>query len=194
MAEGTPMVRGRHMKSFLELIDRQDATTRERLRAAIPPAALTAIETSTTVGWLPAQVNLEVTEAVARTLGPQAADRYFRELLLAGFEGPVLGALVRSVIALSGHNPTVGFTWVPKGFNVIFRDCGHWSTPESGPGRSVIEGAGLPAFLAQSRLWLESVASSLAAVFDVMKIPRGSVLVDRADPEQGLVRYLARWQ
>ncbi len=194
MGESAPMVRGRHMKSFLELIDRQDAETRQRLRAAMLAAALTAIETSTTVGWLPAQVNLEVTEAVARTLGAQAADRFFRDLLLAGFEGPVLGALVKSVIALSGHNPTVGFNWVPKGFNVIFRDCGHWSTPESGAARSVVEGAGVPAFLAQSRLWLESVASSLAAVFDVMRVPRGTVVVDRAEPQQGLVRYLARWQ
>jgi len=192
MTDSTPQVSSRHMQTFLEVVDRLEAADCAAIRAAIPGAMLQAIHDHTSASWLPIEVNLEVTRIVAERLGPERAHNFFCDLLLAGFETPLLGSFAKGALRLAGTNPGFALKWVPKGFSLVFRNTGEWSTSDitATTGRLAVDG--LPTIMASERLWLDSVASSLQALFKLTN-KGGEIRVAEVDVSGGRATFRANW-
>ena len=58
---------------------------RERVRARLPPAHVSAIDEAVPAVWLPMDINLSVTDATSLELGPRGAHAFFRAMVSAEY-------------------------------------------------------------------------------------------------------------
>ncbi len=188
---GKPEVKARHMKSLLAALDRHPEAAAVRRR--LDPRLLAAVEESSGLEWQPLQWNLELTRAVREELGGEGTHAFFRHALLEAFGGPLLGFLVDCAVRVFGIDPASWARWVPRGWALVFRDCGTWSVAESAPGRVAFHFDGVPAACAADRIWLQSVASSLGAIVDLARA-RGGVELGAVDQAAGRATYVMTWK
>jgi len=181
------------MKGLVEQVKRLPASDRARIEGVIPEAVFREIEETSTFAWLPFEVNLRVTRAVAESLGPRRAHEFFLDLMKASFEGPLLKSLVDAVLRLRGNDPTVMLQWVSKGFELMFKDAGTWSVVDRGEGAASLEVTGLPQEARSDRIWLESVSSSLTALFGLADV-RGVTTIREIDEARSAVVFRLRWE
>lgn len=171
MSQGEPpVVRGRHMKSLVEALQRWEGGARPL--ALLPAGALQTVTRASGLDWLPMALNVQVTRAVYDGLGALEADRFFRAHTLASFEGPLLQTLVSTGVRMFGLDPASFARWVPKGWHLIFRGVGEWSVGEGGAGGAslALTLRRLPAECADDPVWLRSVSRSISAIFDVTRV------------------------
>lgn len=187
-----PLVRARHLRSILEHVDKLPAAAREAARGAIAPADLARIETSASSDWLPFSLDLDLTHALARTLGPEGTHRFFHEHQVASFQGPLFKVLVDSATAIFGLDPSSWAKWIPRGWNAVFTNAGRWAIDRSDPGEVDLALVTPPAGTLEDDVWLRSVASSFTAFLDFAKTD-GEFALDRVDRERQAACYRLRW-
>lgn len=190
-SERNPGVRGRYMKTFLEAVDRLPDSDSEQVRAR-EPKWVKEVEKAGIISWLPLESNLALTRAVAHVLGPKRTHEFFEQLGFESFQTPLLKGLVRSVVAMVGHDPGRYMEWMQKGFSLIFRDAGTWRVVEREPTLATLEVRALPDACFEDDIWLDSVASSLNALFRLAKCD-GSVNVRVRDRRRGHAVMRAVW-
>ena len=188
-----PQIRARQLLSILEQVDKLPAQAREAVRAAIDPAVLAQVEASTGAEWLPFSWDVELTHAVAGALGTDGTHRFFQEQQLASWQGPLLKALVDSATALFGLDPGSWARWIPRGWNVVFRNCGGWEVERSGPGEVDLALIAPPARALDDEVWLRSLASSFSSFLVVAKT-EGEFALDHVDRARGAACYRLRWR
>jgi hypothetical protein len=190
-SEQNPGVRGRYMKTFLEAVDRLPPADADAIRQR-QAEWVNAVEKAGIISWLPLEANLALTRAVAHVLGPKRTHEFFERLGFESFQTPLLRGLVRSVVAMVGHDPGRYMEWMQKGFGLIFRDSGTWRVIEREPTMATLEVRGLPDACFEDDIWLDSVASSLNALFRLAKCD-GSVNVRVRDRKRGHAVMRAVW-
>src|SRR5512136_1883823 len=124
MAGELPVVRGRHLKALVAALERWPGGPRSL--ALLPPETLPLIGGAGGLDWLPLAEDLRLTRAVYDGLGVAGADHFFRAYTLDSFEGPLLRTLVATGVRIFGLDPASFARWVPRGWNVIYRDAGVW--------------------------------------------------------------------
>ena len=180
------------MQTFAAYIDQLPPAERYAIREAVPAETWTSIERTSPLGWLPAATNLVCTHAVAARLGSRGTHEFFANLMLSSFDTALLRGLVTAVVRLAGRDFAQYLNWVSKGFGLMFRDCGDWKVIERGEGSASLEVRGLPLDFAKDRVWLESTASGLGALYDLVGI-QGAVVIRETDPARGRAVYRLRW-
>lgn len=186
------MVKSRHMKALLASIDGRPQGP--AVRGRLEPSVLSAIEESRGVEWLPLQWNLDLTRAIAAELGPEGTHAFFRDQLLESFRGPLLGLLVDSAVRVFGIDPASWARWVPRGWGLVFRDCGLWTVEADRVGRRVVlRCADLPEACAGDAVWLRSVASSFSAMVDFARA-RGGVALGAVDRAARAATFVMTWE
>jgi hypothetical protein len=192
MLEGEPpVVRGRHMKSLVEALEAWEGGARPL--ALLPADVLAAIADASGLDWLPLSLDLQVTQAVYDGLGTAEADRFFREHMAGAFDGPILQTLVATAVRLFGLDPASFARWVPRAWQLIFREVGQWRVEGLAPGATsaTLTLARLPAECADHLIWHRSVSRSMSALFDLARV---SGTVEAAPPARGgEVRFALRW-
>lgn len=180
------------MKSLVAALEGWEGGARPL--ALLPAGALEAISRATGLDWLPLSLNLQVTQAIYDGLGGAEADRFFRAHMLASFEGPILQALVATAVRMFGLDPASFARWVPRAWNMIFREVGEWKVPEPAAGATavVLTLGRLPAECADHHVWLRSVSRSMAALLDLAKVSGAVELLPRPKGA-GEVQYSLRW-
>jgi hypothetical protein len=181
------------MKTFVEYVERLPPADRERIQELVPATLWTDVADSGTFAWLPFDLNLSLTRAVAQALGTRRTHDFFVNLMLATFETPLLKSLVDAVLRLKGYDPTMMLPWVSKGFELMFKEAGTWRVVEDEQGAGTLEVRGLPSVALSDRIWLDSVASSLSALFTVAKV-QGVTTIRGPDGERGSVAFRMRWE
>ncbi len=192
-SEPEPLIRARQLLSILEHVDKLPAQARQAVREAIAPAILTQVEASTGADWVPFTWDVELTHAIARALGPDGMHRFFQEQQLAAWRGPLLKSLVDSATALFGLDPGSWARWIPRGWAVVFRNCGRWEVERTGPGAVDLAFVAPPARALEDEVWLRSVASSFSS-FLVLAKAEGEFALDHVDRARGAVYYRLRWR
>jgi hypothetical protein len=175
-----PSVRARHLKNILEaLASQRDATA---VLAEVPPACRVAIQEASGIDWLDVGLDLEITAAAYRSLGPAGADACFRGLLGRAMEGPLLRSLVVAAQRLFDLEPGALARWIPKAWTLMFRECGAWQVRGAGERGVELTLSALPPRLAEDPVWPRSVAASLEALFDVAEVTGQVALAARPGP------------
>jgi hypothetical protein len=162
--------------------------------ALLPAGVLESISRATGLDWLPLSLNLQVTQAIYDGLGGVEADRFFRAHMVTSFEGPILQTLVATAVRMFGLDPASFARWVPRAWNLIFREVGEWrvSEPATGSTAVVLTLGRLPGECADHHVWLRSVSRSMAALLDLAKVS-GAVEVLPRPKGSGEVQYALRW-
>jgi hypothetical protein len=184
-----PSVRARHLKATLASVDRLPEGP--AIRRALPVDHLAAIEAAHGQDWLPIALDVGLVGTIQRTLGPDRHDQFSRAVVLEAMDGPLLGTLVRIAISVFGHDPARWVGWIPKAWQLMFRDCGRCAIERSEPGEVRLTLAELPE-ICLDEVWLESVASSLSALLARAQVT-GRSTFDGADPTSHSASYALRW-
>lgn len=179
------------MKSLLEAVARLPPRDAALVRDRLGPAAVAAIEDATSIDWLPAQMDLDLTLALHGALGEARFGRFFRQELARAFSGPLLKVIVEAALRVFHADAAAFAGWVGKGWPLLFRDCGSWIVERAGDGEAVVRIHDLPpAFV--NDVWLRSVAHSLDAFWDLARA-RGAVTLTASDPHQRTATYRIAW-
>lgn len=188
---GEPLVRARHLKSTLAAADR--SRVRDGVRAALPQGLAEAIEAANGFDWLPAANDVALVRAIHGALGDVEHDAFSRRVIREAFEGPLLGALVASGLRLFSGALVPAAHWIPRGWALVFRDCGEWKVELMAPGAVDLDLRELPPVCVQDSVWPRSVASSLSALLDLARVA-GTVRLTALDAAAGAASYQIRWE
>jgi hypothetical protein len=188
-----PATRARHLRSILEQIERLPEPGRTAVLAAIGPGPIAFIRASASSDWLPFGLDLDLTHALERGLGPEAKHRFFQEHQQASFQGPLFRALVDSATAIFGLDPGSWARWIPRGWGIVFRECGQWVVDRSEPGEVDLALVAPPPGCLDDEAWLRSLASSFSAFLLVAK-REGAFRLARVDRAREAACYELRWR
>lgn len=164
----------------------------EAVRARLAAETRDRLAHSSRLAWLPVEIDVELTEAIYDELGAGRAHELFRRNLSAALDSPILRALAHGALRIFGASPERVFGWAPKAYTQILRDAGSMSFEPGEAGVARIELSDLPAVVARSARYLDGVAGSIAAGFDLMGI-KGEVRIERIDPERRRAAFLLEW-
>ena len=182
------------MQSFASETSRLPEADRRAIAQAITPSTLDAIAVAPLLGWLPFSVNLSYTRALATQLGRERTHEYFRRLLLRVSETPLLHGFVRSALRATFGNPALSLPWLGKGWELIFRDCGRMANvkrrTETG---AMFELHGLPAEALMDRYWVDSVASAVSGLAELLD-HHATVFASEMDPRSGTAIFSGTWR
>lgn len=181
------------MKLFVDRVRALDADRRDAILARMAPADLNAIEEAQPLDWFPVELNVRATEVVWKTLGPGAREAFFLRLGMEDFESPLLKGVVATAQRLFGVEPGSLLKFAPKGWTQVFRDDAKVTAASLGKGVASLTYAGLPRPLAESRIWIDSVAASMGAMLAVTK-KRGTVTAEQIDVASGSMTLVFRWE
>jgi hypothetical protein len=187
-------VRARHMKSLLAWAATFAPLDGAGISERVSARALRAIDEAAGPEWMPFELNLELTRAIHDALGRAEFEAFFRGHQLESFRGPLLRAFVDGVVSLFGIAPGSWLRMVPRGWGLVFRDCGEW-TPvrDVAPGHSEIALAALPPEAVVDDVWPRSVAASISATIDLARTT-GAMTVERLDAVARTVHFALRWR
>jgi hypothetical protein len=181
------------MKTFVEQVDQLAPVDLARVEKLLPEELRRDVADSGNFAWLPLQHNLVLTRAVAESLGPKRTHEFFVELMLSTYRTPLLKSLVDAVLRLQGNDLGTMLQWVSKGFELMFKDVGHWRVVEREASTASLEVLGLPAIAFSDRIWLESVCSSVSSLFSLAEVTGLASLRD-LDPERAGCVIRLRWE
>ena len=192
MTSSQPVVRARHLRSILEHVARLPEPSRGAVLEAMSPEALAAIRGSASSDWLPFALDLDLTHALARALGPEGQHRFFQQQQLDSFGSPLFRVLVDSATSLFGLDPGSWARWIPRGWGAVFRGCGDWVVDRAE--RGVVHAALVapPPGCLEDDVWLRSVASSFSA-FLLIARTEGDFALVRVDRARQAALYRMRW-
>jgi len=192
MTSSEPVVRSRHLRSILEHVARLPEPTRGAVLEAIGPGPIEAVAESASSDWLPFALDLDLTHAIGRLLGPERTHRFFLAHQLESFRSPLFRVLVDSATTLFGLDPGSWARWIPRGWGVVFRDCGEWVVDRAE--RGVVHAALMapPPGCLEDDVWLRSVASSFSAFLSIART-EGEFALVRVDRAREAALYRMRW-
>lgn len=165
----------------------------QRVRARLAPGTLARLEESSRLAWLPVEMDVELTEAVYAELGAGPAREAFRRNLSSAIDTPILRSLAHGALRIFGASPARLFGWAPKVYAHIYRDAGAMRFESEGAGSARLELCELPPAIAASRDYLDGMAGSIAAGFDLMEL-KGEVTVERLDASGRRASFRLTWE
>jgi hypothetical protein len=98
---------------------------------------------------------------------------------------------MRTAVRMFGHDPAEFARWVPKGWAMVFRDVGTWTSCTVAEGAAVLRLQGLPASC-RDPVFLRSVACSLGAIPGLSGRSGGARVVE-ACAERGAASFEVSW-
>ena len=170
-----------------------DPASGSRVRMRLTPETAARLERSSRLAWLPIEVDVELTHAIYAELGPGRAHELFRRNLSAALDSPILRSLAQGALRLFGASPERLFAWAPKAYSQIYRDAGVMRFQSEPPGVARLELSELPPAIASSQPYLDGVAGSIAAGFDLIGL-KGEVTLERFDPPRRRASFLLEWE
>jgi hypothetical protein len=170
-----------------------DPASAARVRGRLAPETLARLERSSRLGWLPVEVDVELTDAIYAELGAGRAHELFRRNLAAALDSPILRSLAQGALRLFGASPERLFGWAPKAYSQIYRDAGGMRFEAERPGRARLELFELPPAIASSQSYLDGIAGSIAAGFDLMGL-KGEVAIELLDPVRRRACFRLEWE
>lgn len=178
------------MKNVLAALEKQG-----RLAAleAHAPSLICAVREAPRMRWLPVAENVRLVEAAAACFGEERGLAILADCVFAQFESPLWKGFIGSAVRLLGRDPASLGRWLPQAFSLVFRDCGSWQVQSDGDATLLVRVQGLPAELADHRLWLRSLAIGMTPLFTVCRCS-GDAALDSSDAAARKAAYRLRWK
>jgi hypothetical protein len=185
-------MRAAHLKSRVALLSELPPGPRQQVFAGLGPTTIAQIEGAARTAWLPVELDLDITESLARVLGIPATRAASKQGLLRTVEGPLLKPMIQAMIGVLGLTPASWLQWYPRLWPTIYRASGVLVVRHVPPDAVSLHVSGMPRPLASSRAYIEGLAGAFEAAFDVCRVA-GNVVgrVDSADPSTA--HFDARW-
>lgn len=186
---GEAEIRARYLKVTLAAL--AETTDGQRVLAAIPPAARTAIDASSGMDWIPADLDLAVIHQVYGLLPAADARWLIRSAAKRVTNSPLLETLVSTVVFLVASTPDGLAAQLPRAWDLVMRGAGEWRLSNREAGAATMELYRAPHDLRTDPYWPLSVSHALEAIFDISGEPGGTCTYEPAPT--GPLRFMLRW-
>lgn len=183
--------RGRYMKDYLAAVRRLPPSKQDAVLAG-KQALVTSIEEAGNLDWLPIAVNLELTDAIFHGLGDEQADTFYQTWLKRQMSAPAFAGLVRAALAVFRFDTAAIARWIPKAFDLMYRDYGDFTIEPVSPLQVNVELSKMPHELAVHENWQRSVCSGLYALFFLTRV-KGTAELASVDTARRTLRIALRW-
>jgi len=117
-----PEMRAGQLRTDLESLG--DLPGGDQVRASLSPATIQQIQQSGGTKWLPLALDIELAEAVSRSLGEGATRDWSRRSMIKGADGPLLRPIVQATIKVFGLQAAGLLRFAPRIWPSLFRNCG----------------------------------------------------------------------
>ena len=191
MLGGMASTRGRYMKDYVAAVRRLPPSKQDAVMAGLD-TLVERIESASNLEWLPVSVNLELTDAIFRGLGEEQADSFYQNWLKRQMSAPAFAGLVRTALSLFRFDTIAIAKWIPKAFDLMYRDYGDFVIEPQGPTHVHVQLGAMPPELAAHKNWQRSVSSGLHALFFLTGV-KGTAELTGADTNQRTMRVDLRW-
>lgn len=179
------------MKDYLAAVRRLPPSKQDAVLAG-KEALIEQIEAAGNLDWLPVSVNLELTDAVFGGLGEEQADTFYQNWLKRQMSAPAFAGLVRTALALFRFDTAAIAKWIPKAFDLMYRDYGTFVIEPVSALQLNVELRSMPVELATHRNWQRSVCSGLYALF-FLTGAKGIAELDSVDVARRTMRIRLSW-
>lgn len=179
------------MKDYLAAVRRLPPSKQEAVLAGLDDL-IERIENANNLEWLPVSTNLELTEAVFTRLGDEGAEAFYQNWLKRQMSAPAFAGLVRTALSLFRFDTVAIARWIPKAFDIMYKDYGTFEIQELGPGELSVELCGLPPELLAHHHWHRSVASGMYALF-FLTGAKGTAQLEQVDAQKRSIRVALRF-
>ncbi len=156
--------RGRYMKDYVAAVRRLPPSKQDAVLQGLD-TLIERIEIASNLEWLPISVNLELTDAIFRGLGDEQADTFYQNWLKRQMSAPAFAGLVRTALSLFRFDTVAIAKWIPKAFDLMYRDYGHFTIEPLAPLHLNVSLNDMPQELASHKNWQRSVSSGLHALY-----------------------------
>ncbi len=187
-----PLTRARHLRSILDQARELSEPSRSKVLDAFGAGQAQRVDDAAGTDWLPFQLDLDLTHAIEAALGPEGKHAFFLRHQLASFQSPLFKTLVDSATTIFGLDPGSWARWIPRGWGVVFRECGQWVIDRSAPGAVDLALVAPPPGSLDDEVWLHSLASSFSSFLVVARC-EGEFALDRVDRARDAALYRLRW-
>jgi hypothetical protein len=187
-----PRMRANHIQQNVESLELLGPDVARAVKADLGAEALERIEKATRVEWLPVEVDVAITEAVARTTGEAGVRKWSRAALAESVEAPFLRPIVKAAIALFGLTPASLLRHAPTGWKQVYLDCGviRFESVNDKHVRLHLDGA--PLQMTASKPYLVGTAGAWEAAFDIARAEGG--VVDLTVPSPVAAVFDVTWR
>jgi hypothetical protein len=186
---GGPLVRARHLKKTLTAAGQIGPEALAHFQAALDREVLQAITDGVGVEWLPVLANVQLCDAAKALLGASEAHQFWRAVASGLAASPLLKTLVDGAVALFGLDPGSYARWLPRAWELVYRDAGRMTVRKLEEQRVCVRIDGLP--YADHVAWRAALASGFSVLFD-LAMARGEVEA-RYDPGTAAVEFILTW-
>lgn len=185
-----PEMRASHLKSNVESLSELGAESDRAIRHAVADVVRT-IEEASRVAWLPLELDVRLTEAVAAACGLESTKRWSSGAIVRSADGPLLRPLIHGLQAM-GLTPATALKRAPYAWGLIYRGCGELRFEPEGEREIVLTQDDAPDAMLASRTYCEGIAGAFDGAVQIAggRQPRSVVEID---PTLRCVRYRCRW-
>ena len=161
-----------------------------QMRARISAETLATVGDASTVAWLPVEHDIEISRAVRDVVGVAGLRKWSLDAMARSAQGPLLRPLLDGTCKLFGVTPHALFRMLPRGYGLVYRDCGENTYEPTGDRSGVVTMTGVPPmFFADD--YLEGTAGAFQAFAQIVQW-QGSVHLKLVPKEQQAI-FEASW-
>jgi len=187
-----PRIFASFVQGSLDTLASLDPAIAAKVHARIKPETVEAVREAGAFGWLPVEYDVEITECLFALAGAERACQAMRGNLVTTCGQPVLRPLVQGALAIFGRSPVRSLGWIPRGWTLLYRDCGvlRFEPGAEGSCSARLVGERLPPEITCSRNYLVGSAAAFSGMFDVLGVTGRCELVKL---ERERVEFSLRW-
>jgi hypothetical protein len=185
-----PEMRSSLIKEALRAVD-ELAAAGPSIRAVTGSAAITAIEHSSRVDWVPVDLMLQLLEGTRLTLGLGPALSHWRRATMRVFETPLVKPFAAGAISLFHPSPSTALPLVPKLQKLLYRNTGSVAVVIVDDRTAQIIHDEVPQAMRATKSWAPSLGASYLATLDFLRVsdPKLELGIDGAR-----VTFTLRWK
>jgi hypothetical protein len=190
-ATSGPRMRAWGPHDVVRRIEEFQPGTGRRLRARVPPVALEALQRTGRFEWISMRNGREFSAAALAVLGDEGFARFFRWMLPAQLDRPMVRGIIKASVAVFGLTPHTFMRASASFWRMAFLEVGtaRLEDPKVRSVTFVLEDIPPDAFVEDA--FLRSIAASFAGYFDVCKVDgRVDLNVDR---DARVARFDVSW-
>jgi hypothetical protein len=140
-------VRALHLQTLINAFDALGPERAEAARAALHPTSRRRIRDAARLDWIPAEVLVEICEAVRAVGGDDQLEPWGAAALRGAFATPLTGAFWQAALALGRRDPGVIVRQLSHVWPLLYHHCGDVVVTHTGPDHFRLVHADVPPLL-----------------------------------------------
>lgn len=165
----TPLMRAAHVRESLGRLE-MFGELGSRIEGNLGQSQVSRIRDSRGATWLPLEVDVAMTRAVAEIAGPDGLDAWCRDAIRASIRGPLLRPVLEGAARVFGLSPGPILGMVPRTFQHVYRHAGALRRDEDAPGRVVFSYQEAPAVVLDDAWYIPGITAALAVVLEICNV------------------------